>query len=116
MRVMTLGLLAIVGLAIDQAGCSSSNTSSSCTNIAGQWTVSGCSNPTCSVSQNVCTVQISCSVISFAGTVSGSSLDITAFGADGGVVQTCQGTISGATMTGMCQSGTGVCSYTATKQ
>jgi hypothetical protein len=42
-------------------------------------------------------------------------LNITEF-ADGGVVQTCQGTVSGTTMTGMCQSATGVCSYAATRQ
>ena len=111
--LLQLLLIALAGAAIIH--CSGS-TSSSCSSIAGTWSVSGCASFKCDVMQSGCSLSIGCPFVSYTGSVSGESVFFQSFAGDGGVSQTCQGTLSGTTLMGTCDSGGSPCPFTAVKQ
>jgi hypothetical protein len=116
MATRTPNVLLIALMAATTIHCSSSTSTSSCTNIAGTWSVSGCASFQCKVTQSDCSVSIGCPLISYTGSVSGDSVSFQSFAGDGGVTQACQGTLSGMTLMGTCTSGGTPCTFAAVKQ
>jgi hypothetical protein len=60
-------------------------------------------------------VSIACPIVSYTGTASGDSVTFQTFDADGGVAQSCQGTLAGNVLTGTCTSAS-TCIFSAVKQ
>jgi hypothetical protein len=95
------------------AGCSSGSDgdggNGSCTQISGSWTLSGCVDTSCSVSQNGCSVSLSCqpSGSIYSGSVSGNTVSFASS------TTSCSANVNGANATGSCTGGGQSCSFTA---
>lgn len=104
------GIVAVLWLT---AGCSSGSSggggNTSCTQISGDWSLSGCTDTACSVSQNGCSVTLACSPSgdTYTGTVSGNSVTFSSSGTS------CSGTVSGPSATGSCNGGGQSCNFSA---
>ena len=92
----------------------SSSTSTSCSSVAGQWSVTGgCGTLQCGIAQSGCSITVDCTLVSYTGTVSEDSLSFQSFAGDGGVTQTCNGTLAGKMISGSCSTGPTSCTYSA---
>jgi len=96
------------------SGCSSGSTgggggNGSCPQISGNWTLAGCADTACSVSQSGCNVSLSCtpSGNSYTGTISGSNVNF------GDSTTSCSGNVNGASATGTCSASGQSCTFSA---
>jgi hypothetical protein len=85
--------------------------------MAGHWAVTGgCGAIQCTVNQSGCSISIGCTLVNYTGTISGDSVAFQSFAADGGVAQSCQGTLAGASLSGSCSTSGTSCSFSAMEQ
>jgi hypothetical protein len=100
------------------SGADGGNPPDQCDSVAGTWGVTGtCGADICDITQNGCSMALDCSggVSSFAGSVDGNQVMFTGQTA-GGVDGTCDGTITGNTMSVVCVTELGTCTFDAIRQ
>lgn len=114
MRWWTLWV-GIGALSLAFVGCSSSSSGEgggSCPQISGNWSLSGCSDTSCTVTQSGCSLTLTCSPSgdTYTGSLSGNDVSFSTASVS------CAGTVTGTTGSGTCSGGGQTCNFTASCQ